>query len=1034
MSISQFYFASPWFLLLLLVLPLVWSISMKSLAGLGPIRRWLALFLRTALIVAIVFAMAGVQLKQTTQRVTVFYLLDQSESIPADKRRLMLDYVTTEVSRHRNEGRQDRAGLIIFGGQAKVEFPANDSDIPNLGRFEAALDLRENSTNLESALKLAKANFPDDSAHRVVIISDGNQNAGDALPVATEMAGDGVGIDVVPVQLLWDQDVSVEQVIVPANLRKGQNYEARVVLKNNPPTKGSGEAAPVKGKLRLIKRVGRIGAAGDADLLSESEVTLDDGLNVFSVPLQADESALVNIEAVFEPDEGQPDDSNRNNQAGAFTNVQGKGRALLIEDSGFRGEFETLVGVLRRNEIAVDVVTTETLFNSLDELVPYDLIIMANLPRSGGETADAGFSFTEEQIQMLVDATERMGVGLLMLGGDRSFGAGGWNDTALEDALPVELEIRNDKVAASGALVIIMHACETPNGNHWQKVIAKEAIKVLGPIDYCGLLRWDNMRGVDNWLWRLPNGVDRVTPTNKARMMGLLGRMNAGDMPNFDPAMNKAAQGLVNVPASAKHMIIISDGDPSAPSNAVMNKFINNKIVISTVAVGAHGVTGHATLRKIAQATGGKYYKVTNNRALPRIFQQEARKVTKPLIYEPEGGVQIVRRSVAEFSPMLRDVDTDQLPPFKGYVFTTRRKSELVDQLLVASKPDDGGENSTILSTWQYGLGRATVFTSDAGHRWTGNWVDSDTYEKLFTQMARQTMRNVSREADFQLATQQKGGKTEVLVTATDEEGRFVNQLNMQSTVMTPEGPKDLSFQQIAPGRYTASFESDLPGNYVLSVFPDEGYRRLAAGLVIPKSSEFNQRETNEALLGQLAGLKPKDGESGRVLSEDLSGESLDRLLEEDTFANTLRRAIRLTDIWHWIAVLASLTLFVDVFNRRVSLDWSPVGRFIGNTVRRWKGKEISDSGNRMERLKARKSDVHRERQEGKRFEVDESEPLTQQEVIDTVRSAESTTRKPTQPTSPSLKEEEKGPSYTDRLLEAKRRARKDSTDEPNSQ
>lgn len=1032
MFFEKLGFSAPWFLVLLWVLPLVWWISLRSLSGLSVFRRYTAIVLRTLLITTVVLALAGIQWRKQSDRVTVFYLLDQSESIPLDKRQLMLDYVCAEVEQHRRAERQDRAGMIIFGGNARVEFPAVDSVIPNLGRFESSLDLRENSTNLEAALKLAKASFPDDSAKRVVIVTDGNQNVGDALPAAQQLSNDSVGIDVIPVQLLWDQDVSVDRVSLPANLRKGQNFDIRTVLTNHPPTKNPESAKPVTGTLRIVKRVGRAGAAADSEILSESQVTLDPGPNSFSIPQKADETALVNIEAVFVPDEGQVDDSSQNNQAAGFTNVQGEGRALLIEDAASTGEFDTLVNVLRRNEIAVDIISTNTLFASLDELVPYDLVILANVPRSGGEDAESGFSFTDEQIEMLVANTERMGGGLLVMGGDRSFGVGGWNDTKLEDALPVELEIRNDKVAASGALVLLMHACETPNGNHWQKVIAEEAIKVLGPIDYCGLLRWDNNRGVDDWLWKLPTGLDKVSPVNKNRMLGLLGRMDAGDMPAFDPAMRKGLQQLINVPASAKQMIIISDGDPSAPTNALVQKFKQNQIIISTVAVGAHGPAGHQTMRKIAQTTGGNYYVVKNNRALPRIFQREARRVTKPLIFEPENGIKALRKPIAEFHPMLRDIDTDSLPNYRGYVYTTKRESELVEQLLIASLPDDQGENSTLLSTWQYGLGRSTVFTSDAGFRWTGPWIDSESYEKLFTQIARQTMRNVSKDGDFQLATQQRDGKTEVLVTAADKEGKFLNDLSMQTSVMTPEGPREMKFEQIAPGRYVAQFDSSLPGNYVLSVFPDEGFRRLTAGLVIPKSSEFNERETNEALLSQLAALRPTEGEAGRVIGSDLSAATLEELLSVDTFANTLRRAIRFTDMWPWVVVLASLCLFADVFNRRVAWDWTPVKTWVADRWRALRGNEDGKREISIDRLRAKKEAVSEERtQTGRRFEYDQEAPISQQSVIDTVQGEiERSKTRPAGTDSPALQAEEKGPSYTDRLLEAKRRARQEKNDD----
>ena len=46
-----------------------------------------------------------------------------------------------------------------------------------------------------------------------------------------------------------------------------------------------------------------------------------------------------------------------------------------------------------------------------------------------------------------------------------------------------------------GALALVMHACELPNGNFWEIKTAEEAIKVLGPMDYCGVVEWNNMGG-----------------------------------------------------------------------------------------------------------------------------------------------------------------------------------------------------------------------------------------------------------------------------------------------------------------------------------------------------------------------------------------------------------------------------------------------------------------------------------------------------------------------------------------------------------
>ncbi|MDP6466848.1 MAG: hypothetical protein QF918_03885, partial [Pirellulaceae bacterium] len=82
MSGLEIGFDQPWYLALLSLIPVLWIFSFRSLAGLGNIRRLVAIGLRTLVLTTIVFALAEVQLLQTSDKVTVNYVLDQSESIP----------------------------------------------------------------------------------------------------------------------------------------------------------------------------------------------------------------------------------------------------------------------------------------------------------------------------------------------------------------------------------------------------------------------------------------------------------------------------------------------------------------------------------------------------------------------------------------------------------------------------------------------------------------------------------------------------------------------------------------------------------------------------------------------------------------------------------------------------------------------------------------------------------------------------------------------------------------------------------------
>ena len=53
-----------------------------------------------------------------------------------------------------------------------------------------------------------------------------------------------------------------------------------------------------------------------------------------------------------------------------------------------------------------------------------------------------------------------------MIGGPDSYFAGGWQNTAIEKALPVESEIKGALACrARAGLVLIMHASEVADGN-----------------------------------------------------------------------------------------------------------------------------------------------------------------------------------------------------------------------------------------------------------------------------------------------------------------------------------------------------------------------------------------------------------------------------------------------------------------------------------------------------------------------------------------------------------------------------------------
>ena len=270
-------------------------------------------------------------------------------------------------------------GVIVFGREAAIEVPPFDDDIPDTGSFEAFLERRD-ATNLESALKLAAASFPEDTAKRVVIVTDGNENLGSASSVAPTLTGNGIGIDVVPVRLATRAEVAVEKVTLPADIRRGTPFEVRTVLTNFLEGDRSDATQTVRGKLRVTRSAG-----GREELVGEESVELPPGKTVVGFRHTIDKPAMYTYQSVFVPDDAADDLLPQNNQASAFTYVRGRGRVLLIEDRDQRGDSDYLVERLRIMNLEIDVQPSDQLFTSLSELQGYDCVVLSNVPRSSGD-------------------------------------------------------------------------------------------------------------------------------------------------------------------------------------------------------------------------------------------------------------------------------------------------------------------------------------------------------------------------------------------------------------------------------------------------------------------------------------------------------------------------------------------------------------------------------------------------------------------------------------------------------------------------
>src|SRR5579871_1483942 len=263
----------PWWLLLLGLIPLIVLLSYRSLAGLGPVRRWVAITLRCALILLLTLALAEVRIRHQNENVTVLFLVDRSLSIPeefdpeapTDSPRVDLRWDRVEkflndtVSMRGPEHKYDRAGLILFGRRPRLELPPSNAPLFNFHFKDAASNIDGNYTDIAAAIKLALASFPEGTGKRMVLLSDGNENLGNAEEQARIAKLNGAQIDVVPLASGYrnENEVLVQSVEAPPKTDQGARLPIRVLIRSYNPR-------IVRGELRVTQKSTEVLPTGEA--------------------------------------------------------------------------------------------------------------------------------------------------------------------------------------------------------------------------------------------------------------------------------------------------------------------------------------------------------------------------------------------------------------------------------------------------------------------------------------------------------------------------------------------------------------------------------------------------------------------------------------------------------------------------------------------------------------------------------------------------------------------------------------------------
>ena len=874
-----------WFWLLLLT-PWVWWLSEHGGSGLRGGRAIASLLVRLALIGLFIILLAEPRSVRQDDSLAVIFTVDQSQSI---RKEAFLEGLTFVNRLGVNKPQGDEAGMVTYARTPAVELsPRVAWDYEGLA---AATAVERDGTNIERGLALSGALLPEERVGRMVLVSDGVQTEGRLDEILDQLKARGIVVDVLPIRYDYDREVLLERLDLPRTVRAGEDYEAITI---------ANASHDGKGQLVLTEN-GREIYRGDREFQR--------GKNQYKIPIKLRDSGYYEYKAEFVTD-ADNDTRRENNVAVNYLYLQGEGRVLVVTDpEGDERDHARFVQALLAAERKVDLLTSYEVSSDPMALLPYDCIVFADVPRS---------QFVEPQLTAIRDAVESQGSGFLMLGGPDSFGPGGWHRTVIEDILPVTMDASQKKVLPKGALVIVLHTCEFDNGNTWGKEITKLAIKALGAQDEAGVLVFD-WNGGYSWLFPL-------TPASQyAQLVPLINAAQIGDMPDFVSTMQMGLTGLRASNASAKHMIIISDGDPQPPSVQLLDQFNKAQISISTVAVFPHnGAAGTGTLEFIARQTGGRFYFPQDPQKLPEIFIKEATTLKRSMIQEKI------------FTPALGPHPSDILkgiegmPQLQGYVITTiKPRSELLLEV------PDSEDVEPLLSLRRSGLGKTAAWTSDLSPRWAGAWMDWGKYDAFVKQLVIDISR-VGEKSNLRMHTYVAGGEGVIVVEDYAADASF---LSVTAQVEGPDGGKELiELQPTAARRYEGRFPLRGEGRYQIAAGgvgaggggggggggegeAKEREERTFGGLMVPYSQEFLRLEYDPITLQRIA-----DRTGGQVLAPTAEA--------EDVFPQERESKSSTLPVFDWFLIALACLVPLDVALRRVQVDLTFVKGWFAPTYR----------------------------------------------------------------------------------------------------
>ncbi|MDP7276178.1 MAG: VWA domain-containing protein [Planctomycetaceae bacterium] len=856
--------------LLLLGLPLGWAywqwFRVSGATG----------WLRAGLLGLLVVALAGPRWDIGGDGLDVILVVDRSRSVSAENQAAAVELIA-DLENTRGAG--DRLAVVTLGGEPRVEQELSHDKTLG-GEFARVIDPdgSDLAASLTTSLNLVDPRRP----ARVLVLSDGESNGSDPLSAARRAREAGVPIDFRLFERLRVGDAAVEAVRLPMAVAPREPFQFSVWIASD------GERSGTVRVLRdgeLLAKTSRRFRSGRNRLLFR-DILESGGVHRYSVELETANDPVV-----------------ENNRGSGVVRVEAGPRLLLLTGDGKGGN---LLRALQAADLPVDLARAAAHPLTLDALDGYRAVIIENTPAD-----DLG----RLKMARLAQYVEELGGGLLLTGGERSFGQGGYFKSPLDDVLPVSMELREEHRKLRVAMAIVLDrsgsmAVPVAGGKTKMDLAnlgTAECVRLLSRSDKVSVIAVDSSPHVIQPLIEVTDPAAIASRALKIESMG-------GGIFVYE-ALVAAGKELGKAgDYSTRHILLFSDAaDSEQPGNykQLLENFEKGEITVSVIGLGTETDPDAELLKDIARRGRGNIMFSTDPQELPRLFAQDTISVARNTFIKKDGESQ-AEGIAGAFQPgvrLLGDLGEEAFPRSDGYNLCYIKP----DATTVVASEDE--YQAPWSAAWYRGLGRAVAITLEVDGKFSGEFGRWDGYADFLVTHTRWLLSGAG-ELDEVFVEMIREGQDAVVRVELDPERAAAYRLAPPRVLVIPPGrerqePLEPDLAWTGPNSLEARVRLARTGTYrTLVRGPD---RQFARGPVVtlPYSPEFVPRID-----------LPSGGE---VLAEvALISEGRQRTDVTEIYADPPRSSQRVS-LLPWLFVASMVVLVMEIAGRRLNL-WSRSG------------------------------------------------------------------------------------------------------------